>query len=195
VHRPGMKGKSSACGSAIGAFNALKNNPLMANASPAAFDYQQSYMMEALGPRMETIQAAEGDNKQMEELARETFNVVKQVLYDIIGTDHSKWMKKKGKLMLLGGIMLNMDGEGNDMFAPQSFTVMGKDGKEKDLMKSFKRKAKKLRIRAPQKLNSKLAKKNAWKTKPNKEQLAALAKHFPTALPGATIEKMAYKTL
>ena len=121
----------------------------MAEASPAAFDYQQSYMMEALGPKMETIQAADGANKQMEELARETFNIVESVLTDIIGKEH-KWMKGKGKLMLLGGIMLNLDGKKNDMFAPLTFTVMGKDGKKKDIMSSLKKKKyKKLNFKEP----------------------------------------------
>jgi len=48
------------------------------------------------------------------------------------------WMTEKSKLVLLGGIMINVDGTGNDMFAPQNFTSMDKDGNITDLMESFK---------------------------------------------------------
>lgn len=45
VHRPGMPKETSACGSAVGAFNALVKDPTVATAPPAPFDYEQSYMM------------------------------------------------------------------------------------------------------------------------------------------------------
>ena len=39
VHRPGMTHKSTACGSAIGAYGVLKDSPEAANATAAAYDY------------------------------------------------------------------------------------------------------------------------------------------------------------
>ena len=73
-------------------------------------------MLEALGPKMAAIQEKETDNEKMAALARETYKVVKQVLEDIIPEKHT-W-RTKGNLVLLGGIMINVDGANNDMFAP-----------------------------------------------------------------------------
>jgi hypothetical protein len=42
---------------------------------------------------------------------------------------------QKSQLVLLGGIMINCDGEGTDMFLPLSFEKRTKDGKTEDLFK------------------------------------------------------------
>jgi hypothetical protein len=46
---------------------------------------------------------------------------------DILPAKHA-WMKEDSKLVLLGGIMINVDGDNNDMFAPQTFKAYSKDG-------------------------------------------------------------------
>ena len=195
VHRPGMKNETKACGSAIGAFQALQNSTFKAEASPSAYDYQQSYMTEALGPAMTSMLEKEG-NSQMEELARQTFKIVQKVLYEIMPEKHH-WMTEKSKLVLLGGIMINVDGTGNDMFAPQNFTSMDKNGNITDLMESFKNlpvESETTTIIKPEPIEVVDLLTN-WQQDMPPKQLTAIKKHFPTALPGAFIEQMAFKTL
>jgi len=62
VHRPGMSYATSACSSAIGAFNALKEDPSLGAGPPTYHDYQQSYMVQQLAPSIEAILALEGEN-------------------------------------------------------------------------------------------------------------------------------------
>ena len=40
------------------------------------------------------------------------------------------WMTEKSKLALIGGIMINIDGEGTDMFIPLSFEVVTNKGQD-----------------------------------------------------------------
>ena len=39
------------------------------------------------------------------------------------GILHTKWMTDKGSLALVGGIMINCDGEGTDKFLPLKFEI------------------------------------------------------------------------
>jgi len=43
-------------------------------------------------------------------------------------------MGKDSKLVLLGGIMINIDGQGPDMFIPLNFTAVAKDGERTDML-------------------------------------------------------------
>jgi hypothetical protein len=63
--------------------------------------------MEALAPHMETLKATEDQNERMAALAYETYVMVEEMLFRIIDR---KWMSKDSKLVLLGGIMINVDG-------------------------------------------------------------------------------------
>ena len=42
-------------------------------------------------------------------------------------------MGENSKLALIGGIMINCDGDGTDMFLPISFEVVTKNGKRQDI--------------------------------------------------------------
>lgn len=68
-------------------------------------------------------------------LAKETYIIVENFLEDIID---NHWMSENSKLVLLGGIMLNIDGERPmDMFLPMRFEVRSKNGDTDDLMAVF----------------------------------------------------------
>lgn len=71
VHRPGMHhGPTTACGSAIGAYSALKADDTAASApSGNMLDYQQEYVTYALAPRMKDILTATSDDEAMSKLA------------------------------------------------------------------------------------------------------------------------------
>jgi len=87
--------------------------------------------MEALAPHMETLQATEDQNERMAALAYETYVMVEEMLFRIIDR---KWMSEDSKLVLLGGIMINVDGQAADMFIPLNFEVLKGDGSVHDLM-------------------------------------------------------------
>jgi len=112
-------------------------------------------------------------------------------------------MGQDSKLMLLGGIMINVDGEKNDMFAPQTFKVINRKAamsganageKGKDLMSYFDKTPSGPRIKAP-KAVGKINLKANWKAKMTAAQGESVTKHFPTALPGSHVEQMVFTAL
>jgi len=88
---------------------------------------------------MNKIQASNDFNTIMSELTYETYGVVKSYMDSI---HNNKWMQgeKHGHLYpdssnaALGGIMINMDGDGPDLFLPLHFYVIDKSGAVVDLM-------------------------------------------------------------
>jgi hypothetical protein len=57
-------------------------------------------------------------------LANVTYDVVENYLFDIMTTD---WMTVDSKLILVGGIMVNVDGDdAHDHFMPKRFNVVNK---------------------------------------------------------------------
>ena len=48
------------------------------------------------------------------------YEIIKDYLEDIL---NYKWMGPDSKLALIGGIMINCDGEGTDMFLPLHFEI------------------------------------------------------------------------
>ena len=67
----------------------------------------------------------------MATLAYETYAMVEEMLFKIIDR---KWMSAESKLVLLGGIMINVDGEASDLFIPLNFEALVGDGSVIDLM-------------------------------------------------------------
>ena len=59
----------------------------------------------------------------MTELAYQMYELQRQFLEDIINLD---WMGTNSKLALIGGIMINCDGEKTDKFLPLSFELRTK---------------------------------------------------------------------
>ena len=45
---------------------------------------------------------------------------------------HTNFGGQNSKLALIGGIMINCDGDGTDMFLPLKFEIKSKDGKVQD---------------------------------------------------------------
>ena len=64
-------------------------------------------------------------------LAYEMYSIMKDYIEKIINND---WMGPNSKLAIIGGIMLNCDGDGTDMFVPLSFELKSNKGNmKKDL--------------------------------------------------------------
>lgn len=60
------------------------------------------------------------------------FEIINEMLLKLVESN-TKWMTPSSKLALIGGIMINCDGEGTDMFIPQTFEVRKHDGSKLDL--------------------------------------------------------------
>lgn len=111
VHRPGQDHATSACGAAVGAYNAIKADDTSRPQSPdvTSNDYQQQFIMHALADKVKEIDLAFSDsNKRQEELARAVYDIAHEFLNDIVDF---KWMGPKSKLVVLGGLMINLDGD------------------------------------------------------------------------------------
>jgi len=134
VHRHGQEETTSACGASIGAYNSLAPSDAAAGRhleDAETRDRQMEYIIDALRPHVEKLSGAGEHNDVMAALAFETYNMVEEMLYETIDR---RWMSPHSKLVLLGGIMLNVDGDAPDQFVPLRFESLDKDGNVNDLM-------------------------------------------------------------
>lgn len=69
-----------------------------------------------------TQEISKSENEQVA-LVYQMYEVLSQFLENILHTD---WMTDKGSLALVGGIMINCDGEGTDRFLPLKFEIRRK---------------------------------------------------------------------
>ncbi len=80
---------------------------------------------------MDKLRGSGDANAVMAALAFETYAMVEEMLNEIIDR---QWMDPNSKLVLLGGIMINVDGEAPDLFLPLNFESHTADGTVTDLM-------------------------------------------------------------
>jgi len=73
---------------------------------------------------MSKINKEKDINKKMARLTFETYNIASNFLNKIVDTT---WMSEKSKLIILGGIVINMEGDGGDQFLPINFEVRQKE--------------------------------------------------------------------
>ena len=78
------------------------------------------------------VEEIKGAENEMAKLSYVMYDILKQFLEEIL---QSNWMGPNSKLAIVGGIMINSDGEGSDMFQPLMFEVRSKDGTKMDLYK------------------------------------------------------------
>jgi len=70
---------------------------------------------------MPEIENEETQNAKMAKLAFDTYAIVEQEIEKIMDR---KWMDPKSKLILLGGVMINIDGDAPDLFLPIKFAEL-----------------------------------------------------------------------
>ena len=140
---------------------------------------------------MKVILAESTENDKQDKLVREMYKIVKNFLEDIM---HQKWMGGGSKLVLLGGIMINVD-NGDDMFLPIDFEVRTRNGKVIDLRKGFKVRVQNSNVdnEKPGPVKQVVQLSRNWQNKFSTRQAAALKKHFRYSFPGANIEEITYK--
>ena len=130
VHRDGIKNSTTACGAAVGAYNAVKNNKDQELFESDHTDIQMDCIKALVADRVDLIK---GTKNEMASLAYQMFEIVDEFLSGIVDM---KWAGPNGKLAILGGIMINCDGDRTDMFLPLKFNVTFKSGKTEDLFRT-----------------------------------------------------------
>lgn len=104
VHREGIVETTTACGAAVGAYNAVLNDNREANFKNGYLDHQMDCIKHLVSERVHKIK---GTKNEMATLAFQMYEIVDKFLEEIINMN---WASKNGKLALLGGIMINCDG-------------------------------------------------------------------------------------
>ena len=117
VHRHGIEGPTTACGAAVGAYNAVKADKAAGNLSSAYLDHQMAVIKHLLVDHVESIQ---GQENEMVVLAYKMYDIIEKYIEDI---SDLKFCGPNSKLALIGGIMINCDGKKTDCFLPLKFHV------------------------------------------------------------------------
>ena len=117
VMRHGIEHTTTACGAAIGAYNAVKSDPSQANFKNGYMDHQMDCIKHMLLPYVKNIK---GTENEMATLSFKMFEIIEDYLEDIL---HLDWQGPNSKLALIGGIMVNCGGEGTDRFLPLKFEI------------------------------------------------------------------------
>jgi len=129
-HREGQAEESTACGAAIGALGAVKDLAYEPMVDVMSYDVQMQYIKNLIWKNKERITTAPNS------IAEATY-----VLYDHIHDYIRHIVDKKyihhGKIMILGGIQINV--EPDDYFEPKCFFVLTQDGEKTRLedLKAF----------------------------------------------------------
>ena len=66
----------------------------------------------------------EDEQEEMVDLAKSMYTISYNFLKEIMNFE---WMTEKNQIAILGGIMINCEGEGTDVFQPLMFEVKTKD--------------------------------------------------------------------
>ena len=121
VHRDGQDHSSGACGAAIGAYAAAKADIKETEFKNGHHDFQMDCIKHLLEPHAADIMKS--DNEQVA-LVYKMYEILEHFLESIL---HMNWMSGNGKLAIIGGIMVNCDGEGTDRFLPLKFEIRTKE--------------------------------------------------------------------
>ena len=122
-HRVGQATESGACGAVIAAYNQCCAG---ADIPWDKDDMQQSWLRDALGPR---CQECKDSKNPLASFTHAAFDEIKAKMLRIVNTGYGS-----GKLVLLGGIQINMPKPFEDHFQPKFFTVMQAGAEPVDIM-------------------------------------------------------------
>jgi hypothetical protein len=136
--RNGQSGCGSACGAACGALKFVESGQIVDPASDfLPDDYQMNYIKKEVASRFDIItQGKESECEKQAELCVQMYEISKLLIEKIVSTTFGG---KNSKLIILGGIMINMPGYMEDFFQPRMFEVRPCDGSPSvDLMECYK---------------------------------------------------------
>ena len=126
-HRIGQQSESGACGAVLAAYGQCCSGTEM----PFDMDdMQQSWLRQAIGPHCAECKTASDPIAAVTKVA---YDCIEQKLMRIVNTNFGS-----GKLVLLGGIQINMPEPYDDHFQPKFFKVMSQGGETVDLLSELK---------------------------------------------------------
>ncbi|KAK3269280.1 hypothetical protein CYMTET_22272 [Cymbomonas tetramitiformis] len=126
--RQGQSKESTACGAVLAAYNSCCSGSL-----DFAFDesdMQQCWLRNSVTKALPKIQAAE---EPISALIHATYESIKEQMFTIVNTDFGS-----GKLVLIGGVQINMPAPFEDHFQPLMFQVASEDHATVDLLSQLK---------------------------------------------------------
>lgn len=132
--RIGQDRDGAACGAAVGAFNHCCEgheipDPTSLGENPG--DYQMQYLISEISKRKDKINEESDENKRQAALSIHTYEIARTFLDTIVTTDFGS---ANGRLIILGGVQINMPRPMSDFFCPLNFEIR-QTGKETiDLM-------------------------------------------------------------
>jgi len=125
--RVGQKAESAACGAVLAAYAQACADPAgCRDAAPDPDDMQQSWLRASVAARLDNIRAHPEPLQAVTECA---YECVRDHLLRIVNHDFGP-----GKLVLLGGIQVNMPLPYEDHFQPRLFQVLSRDADPVDLL-------------------------------------------------------------
>jgi hypothetical protein len=127
--RRGQNNLSTACGAVIGAYNACSKTGYVQDDETNFDDMQIGWIKDQLEPHVDEIK---GQENPMVALSYQAYEMVKGKVERIVNLNFGK-----GRLVLVGGIQINMPAPFKDHFLPLSFNVRQKGETTKDLMRAF----------------------------------------------------------
>jgi len=122
VHRHGIDGPTTACGAAVGAYNAVKDDENAGDLTMRYTDHQMNVIKHLV---LEHVDDIKGQENEMAILAYKMYDIIESYLEEIINLG---FCGPNSKLALIGGIMINCDGNKSDVFLPLKFEVKTPNG-------------------------------------------------------------------
>lgn len=128
-HRCGQKRESCACGALTAALDQIQRGQHGLEYFDC-HDVQQSWLRDKLAPYQEEILAAPNSSAA---LARRAYHIITESIDQVVNTDFGS-----GKLILLGGIQINMFEPHDDHFLPLRFEILQRGQQPVDMMTHLK---------------------------------------------------------
>jgi len=190
--RAGQSHLSTACGTVLSAYEACRvgSDP---SASKIVDDMQHYWMQQQVAKHFSRVKTS--DNPLVE-LMMVVYEAIRDELLSCVHTDFGD-----GKLILLGGIQINMPEPYEDHFAPLMFNIMTKGQKPKSLLFEFgftKEEKEEPEISADlsmRRTHGEVFSWLCWSPQPSSPCHKALTRCFPKAIPGTAVLLRSAKVL
>lgn len=122
--RMGQTCDGTACGAAVHAYDYCNNcanpRPTAEDLGNSPDDYQMKYIISQLYEKIERINGMPDENARQAELAKQTYEIAQVFLDKVVNTEFGD---KNGKLIILGGVQVNMPRPMPDYFMPMKFEI------------------------------------------------------------------------
>jgi hypothetical protein len=136
--REGQLTEGTACGAAVGALGQCRcgNVPSEHSLGQNKLDYQMNFIIHEVNKHLAEIDSFETENAKQTALVLSIYQIARQMMEEITTTDFAHG-PKKGKLIILGGIQINMPMPLPGVFVPLMFEIRSHGQRTIDCMSAF----------------------------------------------------------